>query len=74
MEKAGKIYCNACGREIKMEHGILREDVARIEKEWGYFSKKDTQIHLFHLCETCYDKMAAAFLLPVTHLENNEVL
>lgn len=74
MEKNKKIYCNACGREIKVENGILKEDVARIEKEWGYFSKKDTQIHLFHLCEECYDTITAGFKLPVTQLDNHEVL
>lgn len=74
MENRGVIYCNACGREIKMERGILKEDVARLEKEWGYFSKKDTEIHLFHLCEECYDRITADFVIPVTLLDNNEVL
>ena len=46
----------------------------RVEKEWGYFSKRDTEIHLFHLCEQCYDKIVAKFKHPVTHLDNHEVL
>lgn len=74
MEKQGVFYCNACGRDIKMERGILKEDVVRVEKEWGYFSKKDTEIHLFHLCEECYDRITAGFVIPVTLLDNNEVL
>lgn len=74
MENKGKIYCNACGKKIKAEKGILKEDVVRVEKEWGYFSKRDTEIHLFHLCEECYDKMVAKFKYPVTYLDNHEVL
>ena len=74
MENKGKIYCNACSRQIKAENGILKEDVARIEKEWGYFSKKDTEIHMFHLCEECYDGIIKSFQIPVTLLDNNEVL
>ncbi len=74
MENKGKIYCNACGKMIKAENGILKEDVVRVEKEWGYFSERDTEIHLFHLCEQCYDKMIAKFKYPVTLLDNHEVL
>ena len=74
MENKGKIYCNACGKKIRAEKGILKEDVVRVEKEWGYFSKRDTEIHLFHLCEECYDKMVDKFKYPVTLLDNHEVL
>lgn len=58
------MYCNACGRELKMEQGLLMEDAFEAKKQWGYFSEKDTQIHSFVLCEKCYDKMVQNFVYP----------
>lgn len=59
-----KILCNACGRELFVERGILKEDAFEAKKQWGYFSKKDRLIHSFLMCEDCYDKMTAAFVIP----------
>lgn len=59
-----EMYCNACGRVIKMEHGIPVEDVFEAKKQWGYFSSKDMQMHSFVLCERCYDQMVANFVYP----------
>ena len=36
--------CNCCGKEIKEEQGIQKEDVLEIVKDWGYFSGKDMEI------------------------------
>ena len=47
--------CNMCGKRIKEEAGILKEDYLVIEKKWGYFSEKDGEIHKIRLCEECYD-------------------
>lgn len=58
------MYCNACGREIKMEHGVMMEDVFEAKKQWGYFSSKDMQKHSFVLCEKCYDQMIRTFVHP----------
>lgn len=58
------MYCNACGRELKMEHGLLMEDAFEAKKQWGYFSEKDTQLHSFVLCEKCYDQMIQNFVYP----------
>lgn len=60
-----KIRCNCCGRELRLEHDMLVEDLAVIEKEWGYFSKKDGEHHKFRLCEACYDKLIQGFVVPV---------
>lgn len=72
MEK--NIKCNGCGRKIKEENGLLREDVFEGKKEWGYFSKKDLQVDTFYLCETCYDAVIERFKIPITRKEKTEVM
>lgn len=62
MEK--KINCNGCGRSLVIKNGILREDVFEGKKQWGYFSKRDGEIHSFLLCETCYEEMVQKFTIP----------
>ena len=66
--------CNVCGKEIKIINGIMREDVFEASKEWGYFSKKDLEIHTFNICESCYDKMISEFAIPVSVSCKDEVL
>ena len=68
------IYCNCCGKMLKVENGILKEDAFEASKEWGYFSKRDTEVHHFNLCEECYEKMVAQFKIPVTVKNKLEVL
>lgn len=58
------MYCNACGKMLKMEHGILLEDAFEAKKQWGYFSRKDRKLHAFVICEDCYDKMIQSFVIP----------
>lgn len=60
-----KIVCNMCKREIEVINGIPREDMLTVEKRWGYFSRKDNEIHHFDLCEDCYDKFVASFAIPL---------
>lgn len=59
------IICNKCGKEIKVERGIAKEDVLSVEKRWGYFSNKDNVVHNFDLCEACYDEWIQTFKHPV---------
>ena len=40
MKEQQKVKCNQCGRVLRMEKGILKEDALIIKKEWGYFPKK----------------------------------
>lgn len=68
------LHCNCCGRELAARDGVLREDALCVTKEWGYFSKKDLQVHSFLMCEACYDKMISEFCIPVTVKEKNEVM
>ena len=66
--------CNKCGRKLHYKHGVLKEDALMIKKDWGYFSKKDLQIHSFALCEECYDKMIDGFVRPVEISEKKEAM
>ena len=67
-------YCNCCGKEIPKKEGIYREDFLVVEKEWGYFSKKDGEVHHFNICETCYDQWVCGFVRPVDSKERTELL
>lgn len=65
MKTEKTIYCNGCGRRIgKDENGVM-EEILMVEWNWGYFSRKDGEKHSFCLCEECYDRLRASFLLPV---------
>ena len=66
--------CNCCGKNIKEEQGILKEDVLEIVKDWGYFSGKDTERHRMIICESCYDKWISGFCIPPQVGERTEVL
>ncbi|MDO5541600.1 MAG: hypothetical protein Q4F83_16310 [Eubacteriales bacterium] len=68
MRKQEKIICNGCGKEIRSE------DFLAVKKNWGYFSKKDTVIQEFDLCEECFDKIVKEFKIPVTEKEASELL
>lgn len=68
------LYCNSCGKELKVENGILLEDAFEAKKEWGYFSERDMEVHHFILCEDCYNKIIAQFRIPVEVKNKLEVL
>ena len=66
--------CNCCGKEIKEEQGILKEDVLDVSKTWGYFSEKDMEHHRFSICEACYDNWVSGFKIPPKVEERTEAL
>lgn len=68
------VICNACGRHLMVERGILLEDAFEAKKDWGYFSNRDLERHRFTLCEQCYDKMIEGFVIPVVINTVEEVL
>lgn len=70
----GKVICNVCGKELKIENGILKEDAFEVYKEWGYFSEKDLEVHKFVICEKCYDEWIKTFALPIDITKKQEVL
>lgn len=73
MKKENRVVCNVCGRTLQMENGILKEDAFEAKKQWGFFSKKDATLHSFVICEECYDKMVASFVIPPTVEEVTEL-
>lgn len=54
--------------------GVQKADCLKIVKEWGYFSKKDREIHECYLCEDCYDAMVESFVIPIQKQSIEEVL
>lgn len=72
--KIDKMKCNVCGKEIKVENGIIEEGVLSADKVWGYFSEKDGQIHSFDICEDCYDKWIKTFKIPVEIEQAKELI
>ena len=73
MQGTKEIICNVCGRKLRMENGILKEDAFEAKKQWGYFSGKDAVLHSFVLCEACYDEMVSRFQIPVDVSEVTEL-
>jgi hypothetical protein len=76
MKKSGEIpiCCNSCGKQLKFDNGILKEDAFEATKEWGYFSERDMEVHHFNLCEECYDRLISQFQIPVEVRKKLEVL
>lgn len=68
------LFCNKCGKEIRLLDGRPQEGVCSVEVRWGYFSRKDGELHSFDLCEDCYDAWVKQFALPVTAEEETELL
>ena len=59
-----KEYCNSCGRKLRIQKGIPREEALIVEHSWGYFSAKAGERHAFRLCEACYDRLLRSFVIP----------
>ncbi len=68
------LLCNCCGKPLKEENGILKEDAFEATKEWGYFSSRDMEVHHFNLCEECYNKLIESFVIPIEIRKKLEVL
>lgn len=69
-----EVRCNCCGRKMMVNGGIVQEGCVRLEIPFGFFSKKDGQVHSFDLCEDCYDRVTADFCIPVEIKEKTEYL
>lgn len=73
-KKLEEVYCNCCGRKMKVKNQMIQEGIFHGEVVWGYFSNKDTEYHEFDLCEECYDKITANFAIPVRCKKEKELL
>lgn len=68
------LVCNKCGRKLKEEKGIAKEDYVYICKPWGYFSRKDGVTQEFVLCEECVEILTKGFVIPAKLSETKEML
>lgn len=68
------LVCNKCGRQLRVEKGIAKEDYLHVCKSWGYFSKKDGRTQEFILCEECVEIMTKQFVIPAKFSETTEML
>ena len=66
--------CNVCGKKLSVLPSGEMEETLKVDKIWGYFSRKDTVRHTFVVCEDCYDKWIASFAVAPEEGQNNEVL
>ena len=69
-----EIRCNCCGQKMRVENGIVKEGCVSLEVPFGFFTEKDGQVHHFDLCEACYDKITAGFLIPAEVEEKTELM
>lgn len=69
-----RIVCNKCGKELKVEKGMIREGYFTADARFGYFSGKDGTRQKFDLCEDCYDKWIQTFCIPAEELQETELL
>ncbi|MCI8956730.1 MAG: hypothetical protein HFG29_07060 [Eubacterium sp.] len=71
-ERLTELYCNKCGKQIKIENEVIREGNFSVDYRWDYFSGKDGRRHKFDLCESCYDEIIKNFEYPVEEADYNE--
>ncbi len=69
-----ELSCNCCGKQIKVEGGIIKEGTFSAEITWGYFSNKDGEKDSFTLCEDCYDGFVEKFAIPIKRVEEKELI
>lgn len=69
-----RVVCNACGKKLLVENGILKEECIHVDHDFGFFGEKDGESDSFDLCEACYAKLIAGFSVPVDRRERKELL
>lgn len=69
-----KVTCNKCGKELKVENGILKEGCFHTDFTFDYFSKMDGKHIQFDLCEECYSTFTDTFIIPEQSEEITEFL
>ncbi len=69
-----QVICNQCGKELKVEDGILKEGCFCAEHAFDYFSEKDGYIYSLDLCEKCFDAWIKGFKKPARIIETREFL
>ena len=67
------VICNGCGRQLKVEKGVLREGCFCAEQIFGYFSSMDGKRVSFDLCEECFQRLLNSFVIPAEIEEETEL-
>ena len=67
------VICNGCGRQLKVEKGVLREGCFCAEQIFGYFSSMDGKRISFYLCEECFQRLLNRFVIPAEIEEETEL-
>jgi len=68
------VVCSCCGRPIAAYPCEHPEEYLHIQQRWGYFSRKDGELHRFYVCEACYDQWVAGFAVAPTVETASELL
>lgn len=67
------VVCNRCGKQLKVENGILKEGCLQVCQTFGYFSSLDGTKVSFDLCETCYQELKQGFAVAPQEEEQSEL-
>ena len=73
-KKLHGVKCNMCAAKIEAQKDILTSGAFVVKYQWNYFSNKDGEIHIFVLCENCYDKLINNFKIPVDIEKTTELM
>lgn len=68
------VICNGCGRQLKVEKGMLREDCFCANHSFGYFSRLDGKRVSFDLCGDCFERLLDSLVIPAEEEEETELL
>lgn len=68
------VVCNRCGKQLKVENGVLKEGCLQVCQTFGYFSTMDGTKVRFDLCEACYLELKKSFLIAPQEEEATELL
>lgn len=68
------VVCNKCGKSLKVENGILKEESFEGDQIFGYFSNRDGMRHRFDLCGDCYKEVIKGFKIAVEESDEKELL
>lgn len=69
-----RVQCNMCGKELRVENGILKEGCFHGSQNFGYFSGRDGLVERFDLCEECYGELVRSFKIPAEREDLTEMM
>lgn len=67
IEKVSDGQWNPFGEPHSRYHEPCFKEYFLLRTGWGYFSRKDNQIHEAVICEDCYDEIFKGVKVKITH-------